>query len=74
MEQLIPSTTTTELVFWQLLKLVCLEPVLQDKRSHCNEKPTHSNEISPSSLQLEKAHAEQQRSSTAKKREMENSK
>ena len=24
-----------------LLKLVCLEPVLHNKRSHCNEKPTH---------------------------------
>ena len=25
----------------QLLKLVCLEPVLRSKRSHCNEKPAH---------------------------------
>ena len=33
--------------FWarvpQLLKPVCLEPVLRNKRSHRNEKPAHSN-------------------------------
>ena len=28
----------------QLLKPVCLEPVLRNKRSHRNEKPTHRNE------------------------------
>ena len=28
----------------QLLKPVCLEPVLRNKRSHRNEKPTHCNE------------------------------
>ena len=28
----------------QLLKSVCLEPVLCNKRSHCNEKPVHRNE------------------------------
>ena len=28
----------------QLLKSAQLEPVLRDKRSHCNEKPTHHNE------------------------------
>ena len=28
----------------QLLKTVCLEPVLRNKRSHCNEKPTHCKE------------------------------
>ena len=28
----------------QLLKPTCLEPVLRNKRSHCNEKPTHCNE------------------------------
>ena len=28
----------------QLLKPVCLEPVLHNKRSHHNEKPTHCNE------------------------------
>ena len=27
----------------QLLKPVCLEPVLSNKRSHRNEKPTHCN-------------------------------
>ena len=25
----------------QLLKPACLEPVLRNKRSHCNEKPVH---------------------------------
>ena len=34
--------------FWahmlQLLKPVCLEPVLHNKRRHCNEKPVHRNE------------------------------
>ena len=28
----------------QLLKPACLEPELRNKRSHCNEKPTHHNE------------------------------
>ena len=28
----------------QLLKPMCLEPVLCNKRSHCNEKPTQRNE------------------------------
>ena len=28
----------------QLLKPVCLEPMLRNKRSHCNEKPAHRNE------------------------------
>ena len=28
----------------QLLKPTCLEPVLRNKRSHCNEKPTHGKE------------------------------
>ena len=32
----------------QLLKPVCLEPVLHNKRSHCNEKPTHRNRVAPS--------------------------
>ena len=31
----------------QLLKPACLEPVLCNKRSHCNEKPTHRNEEWP---------------------------
>ena len=31
----------------QLLKPVCLEPVLCNKRSHHNEKPTHLNEEEP---------------------------
>ena len=28
----------------QLLKPICLEPVLHNKRSHCSEKPAHRNE------------------------------
>ena len=28
----------------QLLKPMCLEPMLHNKRSHRNEKPTHHNE------------------------------
>ena len=28
----------------QLLKPACLEPVLLNKRSHCNEKPVHRHE------------------------------
>ena len=28
----------------QLLKSVCLEPVLRNKRSHRNEKPAHRNQ------------------------------
>ena len=31
----------------QPLKLACLEPVLHNKRSHRNEKPTHHNEEQP---------------------------
>ena len=31
----------------QLLKSVLLEPMLQNKRSHHNEKPTHHNEEKP---------------------------
>ena len=31
----------------QLLKTLCLEPVLRNKRSHCNEKPVHHNEEQP---------------------------
>ena len=31
----------------QLLKPACLEPVLCNKRSHCNEKPAHRNEEQP---------------------------
>ena len=31
----------------QLLKPVRLEPVLYNKRSHCNEKPAHCNQEEP---------------------------
>ena len=46
----------------QLLKPVCLEPVLHNKRSHCSEK---SNPHSP---QLEKTRMQQQRPNAAKKK------
>ena len=39
----------------QLPQLSHLEPVLLNKRSHCNEKTKHHNEEEPLSLQLEKA-------------------
>ena len=35
--------TTTEACEPQLLKPARLEPVLHNKRSHCNEKPAHCN-------------------------------
>ena len=44
LEQLSPCTTATEPVVWQLLKPVCLEPVLPSKRSHRSEKPAHCGE------------------------------
>ena len=48
-EQLSPSTTTTKTALVrQLLKPVNLEPVLHNKRGHCNEKPAnHSEEQTP---------------------------
>ena len=50
----------------QLLKPMCLELVLHNKRSHCNEKPSHHSEEYPRSLQLERACTKQQRLSAAK--------
>ena len=56
MEQLSPCGTATELVLLkptscnyqactlQLLKPVCLEPVLCNNRSHLHEKPEHHEE------------------------------
>ena len=43
-EQLSPCATTTEARMPELLKPMRLEPVLHNKRSHRNEKPTHWNE------------------------------
>ena len=44
-----------------------LEPVLRNKRSHHNEKPTHTaTKSSPRSPQLEKACAQQRRPNAAK--------
>ena len=43
-----------------------MKPVLHNKRSHLNEKPAQRNEEYPRSLQLQKAHAQQQRSNAAK--------
>ena len=51
----------------QLLKPTHLEPVLCNKRSHCNEKPVHHNkERPPPSPQLEKACTQQRRPNAAK--------
>ena len=50
----------------QLLKPVCLESVLRSKRSHCNEKPVHATNSSPSSPQLQKARTQQRRPNAAK--------
>ena len=44
-----------------------LEPLLCNKRSHCNGKPTHHTKSSSHWLQLEKALGQQQRPSMAKK-------
>ena len=49
----------------QLLKPKCLELVLCNKRSHHSEKPSRATKSSPRSLELEKAHAQQRRPSTA---------
>ena len=43
-----------------------LEPVLHNKKSHCNEKPTHCNKSSPRSPRIEKAHAQQRGPNAAK--------
>ena len=52
----------------QLLKPACLEHVFHSKRSHHNEKPTHTaTKSSPRSPQLEKARVQQQWPNTAKK-------
>ena len=45
----------------QLLKLTHLQPVLHNKRSHHNDKPSHYNEKYPCLLHLEKARVQQQR-------------
>ena len=52
----------------QLLKPMHLEPMLCNKRSHCNEKQTHRTvtKSSPHSPQLQKACVQQRRSNTAK--------
>ena len=50
----------------QLLKPARLEPVLRNKRSHCNEKPRTTTKSSLRSKQLEKARAQQQRPNAAK--------
>ena len=50
----------------QLLKPMRLEPMLHNKRSHCNKKPAHCNEEYPRSPQLEKACMQQQTPNAAK--------
>ena len=47
-EQLIPCARTTKPMLWSpqatTTEPTCLEPVLHNKRSHRDEKPTHLNE------------------------------
>ena len=50
-----PCSKATKPMPKQLPQLSHLEPVLLNKRSHCNEKTKHHNEEEPLSLQLEKA-------------------
>ena len=50
----------------QILKPMCVEPVLPSKRSHCSEKPVRCNRVAPRSQQLEKAHTKRRRASAAK--------
>ena len=57
----------------QLLKPALLEPVLRNKRSHCNEKPTHCNE-EWLPLAATKAHAQQRRPNIAKNKFKKNQK
>ena len=58
-EQLSQCTATTGARGLQLLKTMCLKPVLRNKRSLCNENA--AMKTSPCSLQLERPHAQQQR-------------
>ena len=68
----LPVQEPTHCYYWahvlQLLKPVCLEPVLCNKRSHCSEKPTHHSQEYPCPPQLEKACAKQHRPSTAQRK------
>ena len=52
----------------QLLKPECLESVLHhQKKSHDSEEPTHHNEYSPHSLQLEKVCAKASKTQCSQK-------
>ena len=61
-----PHATTTEAHMPQPLKPARLEPVLHNKRSHRNEKPTHHNKVYPPLAAIEKAHTQQRRPNAAK--------
>ena len=50
----------------QLLKPVCLDSVLQNKRRQGNEKPVHRKEEWPPPAVIEKAHMRQQTRCTQK--------
>ena len=53
----------------QLLKPVCSEPLLPNKRGHCSEKPMHCNwRVAPCLPQLEKARMQHQCPSTAREK------
>ena len=58
-----PKAATTE-AYW------VLKPVFHNERNHCSEKPVHYHKnATPDSPQLEKKPMQQQRPSTAKKKE-----
>ena len=62
-----PGVTATEPTCCSYWSLHILEPVLGNRRSHCNERPEHRHQrSSPRSLQLGKARAQQPRPSTVK--------
>ena len=50
----------------QLLKPVRLEPMLHNKRSHCNEKPVHRNEEQPLLAATRESPCAQRRPNAAK--------
>lgn len=71
MEQLSPSTTTTEAVFLRVHRLQLLSHVLQllkpvPTREATTTSSPHTTMRSPYLLQLEKAHTQQQRHSPTK--------
>lgn len=65
-----PTSHNYRVCLLQLLRAVCLEPVLRNKSSHRSEKPAHRIKGWPRSLQLQKARAQWQRPSAVKKKQI----